>query len=195
MHEGENETRTVERVECREHGLCEVVCIFLLREVESVHLSVVAPLVEGGRRLVVLESLHDGAVDDDLQIERRKNIASGHCVTARSTGFYLMVGQLATDDAEGVVDTVVVDVHLAQPLRRAARNPASVSVVVNHDRRTRRRNRVLAGRENIHGGTPSHKISQKICSKTLRFHFKSKLPFTLYAQFKAEVKSSVLGKY
>ena len=69
MHEGENEERTVERVECREHGLCEVVCILLLREVESVHLSVVAPLVEGGRRLVVLESLHDGAVDDDLQIE------------------------------------------------------------------------------------------------------------------------------
>ena len=44
-------------LECLEHCLREGIRIIFAGEVESVHLSVVPPLVEGGRGLVVLESL------------------------------------------------------------------------------------------------------------------------------------------
>ena len=43
-----------------------------------------------------------------------------------------MVCEFATDNAEGVVDVVVVDVDLAEALRGTARNPTSVTVVVHH---------------------------------------------------------------
>ena len=50
-----------------DHGLGEGVRIVLAGEVEAVHLPVVAPLVEGGGCLVVLERLLDCTVDHHLQ--------------------------------------------------------------------------------------------------------------------------------
>ena len=49
-----------------EHGGCEHVRVVLAGEVEAVDLLVVPPLVEGGRGLVVLQPLQDGAVDHHL---------------------------------------------------------------------------------------------------------------------------------
>ena len=45
-----------------EHGGCEHVRVVLAGEVEAVHLLVVPPLVEGGRGLVVFQTLEYGAV-------------------------------------------------------------------------------------------------------------------------------------
>ena len=57
----------VERLERRQHGLREVVGVLLHREVQPVHLPVVAPLVECRRRLIVLEALQYGAVYHHLE--------------------------------------------------------------------------------------------------------------------------------
>ena len=58
---------TVETLQRCQHGPCEAACVLLTRKVESIHLSVVSPLVEGRGGLVVLEPLQDGAVDDHLK--------------------------------------------------------------------------------------------------------------------------------
>ena len=69
------------------------------------------------RRLVVLKALQYRTVDDNLQ---NKNMASHITSCAVLRGFctrsYLVVGEFATDNAEGVVDVVVVDVDLAEAL-------------------------------------------------------------------------------
>ena len=44
----------------------EHIRVGLAGEVEAVHLLIVSPLVEGGRGLVVFQTLEDGAVDDHL---------------------------------------------------------------------------------------------------------------------------------
>ena len=56
----------------------------------------------------------------------------------------LVVVQLATDNSESVVDRVLVDVYLGESLRRAARHPPSVALVVDHHRRTCGNYRLLA---------------------------------------------------
>ena len=65
---------------------------------------------------------------------------------------YLMVLQLAADDAERIVDRVVVDVDLRQPLGGATGHPLLVAVVVHHDGRPRRHDRVL---------TATHQLTQE----------------------------------
>lgn len=95
------------------HGPGEGFRILLAGEVEPVDGLGVAPLVEGGRRLVVLEALQNGAVDD-----------------------HLVVLQLAADHTERVVLLVVVDLHLAQAGRAARRNPLLLHVIVDHHRGT-----------------------------------------------------------
>ncbi len=47
--------------------MCEAICVLFTREVESVDLAVVPPLVECWCSLVVLETLEDRAVYHDLQ--------------------------------------------------------------------------------------------------------------------------------
>lgn len=92
------------------HGAGEEVRVLLGAEVQAVDLLVVAPLVERGGRLVVLEALQDGAVDDDL-----------------------VVLQLPADDPKRLLDRVLVDVDLGEARRRARRHPLLVDVVVHHD--------------------------------------------------------------
>ena len=46
-----------------------------------------------------------------------------------------MILQLSSDDSEGVVDEVVVDVHLGESVRSPGRDPLLVGVVVDHHRR------------------------------------------------------------
>lgn len=91
------------------HGPGKVLRIVLAREVEAVDELGVAPLVEGGGGLVVLEALQDGAVDD-----------------------HLVVLQLAAHHPEGVVLLVVVDLHLAQARGAARGHPLLLVVVINH---------------------------------------------------------------
>lgn len=54
-------------LKCLEHGLCEGICIIFTGEVEAVHLPVVSPLMEGEGGLVVLESLQNSTVYDNLK--------------------------------------------------------------------------------------------------------------------------------
>ena len=49
--------RTVERLERGEHRLREVVGVVFAGEVQTVHLPIVAPLVERRCRLIVLQAL------------------------------------------------------------------------------------------------------------------------------------------
>lgn len=93
------------------HSTREVFRVLLTREVQSVNVLGVAPLVKSGGRLVVFEALEDRAVDDDL-----------------------MVLQLPPDDSECVVLLVVVDLHLAEPGRVARRYPLLQVLVVHHHR-------------------------------------------------------------
>lgn len=93
------------------HRACEVFRILLTREVQTVNIFGVAPLVERGGRLIVLQPLQDGAVDDDF-----------------------VVLQLPSDDAECVVLLVVVDLHLAEARRVARWDPLLEVLVVHHHR-------------------------------------------------------------
>lgn len=112
---GRLSVHVIERVEGGQHGPREVLSILTGGEVEAVHLATVSPLVECRGRLVVLEPLQDGAVDD-----------------------HLMVLDLPADHPEGVVDGMLVDLHLGDALRAATRHPLLVAVVVDHHRRPRR---------------------------------------------------------
>lgn len=93
------------------HGSGKCLGVLLAGKVEAVDGLGVAPLVERGRRLVVLETLQNRTVDDDL-----------------------VILQLAADDAERVVLLVVIDLHLAQSGRRARGNPFFLHVIVDHHR-------------------------------------------------------------
>lgn len=99
-------------IECLEHRPSEGVGIILTGEVEPVDLLVVSPLMKRDRGLIVLESLEDRTVDDDL-----------------------MVLQLPADYAERVVHLMVVELDLRQAGRAATRYPLLVHVVVHHHRR------------------------------------------------------------
>ena len=68
------------------------------------------------------------------------------CKTALYT--HLMVLQLASDDTEGVVHRVMIDVNLRQPLGGATGQPLLIAVVIHHDRGPRRNDRVLAATHN-----------------------------------------------
>jgi len=75
---------------------------------------------------------------------------SGHESRTSDTQLtYIMVVRMSADDAECVVDWVMVDVDLGDRLRRAACHPALVDVVVQHHRCTCRHNRVLATQTNM----------------------------------------------
>ena len=73
---------------------------------------------------------------------------------------YLVVLQLAADDAERVVDGVVVDVDLRQPLGGATGHPLLVAVVVHHDGRPRRHDRVLT---KTHNSLMTHESDSHLC--------------------------------
>lgn len=80
-------------------------------KVQTVHELRIAPLVERGGGLIILEALDDRAVNDDL-----------------------MILQFPANDAERVVLLMVEDLHLAQTGRAAGRNPLPLHIVVHHDR-------------------------------------------------------------
>ena len=54
-------------LQCPEHGCCEDLRVVLAGEVESVDLSLVSPLVEGGGGLIVLQTLQYGTVYHHLR--------------------------------------------------------------------------------------------------------------------------------
>lgn len=99
-------------IECLEHRPGEGVGVILTGEVEPVDLLVVPPLMKRHRRLIVLQSLQDRAVDDDL-----------------------VVLQLPADHAERIVHLMVIELDLGQAGRAATRYPFLVHVVVYHHRR------------------------------------------------------------
>lgn len=98
-------------LECVHHGSGERLSVLLAGKVQSVDKLGVPPLVERCRRLVVLEALDDGTVDDDF-----------------------VVLQFAAHDPECVVLLVVEDLHLAQAGRAARWNPLLLAIVVHHHR-------------------------------------------------------------
>lgn len=91
------------------HGSREAVGIFSTGEIEAVYVPRIPPLVEGGSRLVVLQTTYYSTVYH-----------------------HLMIIKLPSDDSEGVVLGVVVDVHLGQAGAGARRHPALQPVVVHH---------------------------------------------------------------
>lgn len=95
------------------HGPGKGLCVLLTGEVEAVHGLGVAPLVEGGSGLVVLQALEDGTVDD-----------------------HLVVLELPADHAECIVLLVVVDLHLAEAGGAARGYPLLLHVIVDHHRGT-----------------------------------------------------------
>ena len=68
-----------------------------------------------------------------------------YCKTDKSLvrSRYLVVLQFSSNDPEGVVDEVMVDVNLWESVRRPGRDPLLVGVVVDHHRRARRRDALL----------------------------------------------------
>lgn len=71
--------------------MSEMLGVILRAEVEAIDRSLVSPLVEGWRGLVVLEAAEDGTVYD-----------------------YFMIVQLSADNAERSVQSVLVNVYLRQ---------------------------------------------------------------------------------
>ena len=60
--------RTTESFQSHQHRLSKDVCFFFAPEVQAVDLPVVPPLMECRCGLVVLESLENGTIDDNLQM-------------------------------------------------------------------------------------------------------------------------------
>lgn len=58
---------SVQNIEGKQHGIREGGGFLLAGEVEAIDLPCVAPLVEGGRGLVVLQAFDDGVVNDHLE--------------------------------------------------------------------------------------------------------------------------------
>jgi len=100
-------------IKCLEHRPGEGVGVVLTGEVEPVDLFVVPPLMKRDRGLVILETLEDRAIDDNL-----------------------VILQLPADHAKCVVHLVMVQLHFGEAGRTAARYPFLVHVVVYHHRRT-----------------------------------------------------------
>lgn len=99
-------------IKCLEHRPSESIGVVLTGEVEPIDLLVIPPLVKRNRGLVVLESLENRAVDDNL-----------------------VVLQLPADHAERIVHLMVIELDLGQAGRAATRYPFFVYVVVHHHRR------------------------------------------------------------
>lgn len=99
-------------IECLEHCPSEGIGVVLTGEVEPVDLLVIPPLVKRDRGLIVLESLEDRAVDDNL-----------------------VVLQLPANHAKRIVHLMVIELNLGQTGRAATRYPFLVHVVVHHHRR------------------------------------------------------------
>lgn len=99
-------------IECLEHCPCEGIGVVLTGEVEPVDLLVISPLVKRDRGLIILESLEDRAVDDNL-----------------------VVLQLPTDHTERIVHLMVIELDLGQTGRATTRYPFFVHVVIHHHRR------------------------------------------------------------
>lgn len=99
-------------IECLEHCPSEGIGVVLTGEVEPVDLLVIPPLVERDRGLIVLESLEDRAVNDNL-----------------------VVLQLPANHAKRIVHLMVIELNLGQTGRAATRYPFLVHVIVHHHRR------------------------------------------------------------
>lgn len=84
-------TIVIEYLQRARDGAGERIGVFSATEVETVNLAIVAPLVESGRRLAVLETFQDCAVDD-----------------------HLVILKLAAHDAECVIQSVLVDVDFGE---------------------------------------------------------------------------------
>lgn len=99
-------------IERLEHRPSESIAVVLTGEVEPVDLLVIPPLVKRHRGLIVLESLENRTVDDNL-----------------------VVLQLPADHAERIVHLMMIELDLGQAGRTATRYPFLVHVVVHHHRR------------------------------------------------------------
>lgn len=99
-------------IECLEHRPSKSIGVVLTGEVEPVDLLVISPLVKCDRCLIVLESLENRAVDDNL-----------------------VVLQLPADHAKRIVHLMVIELDLGQAGRTATRDPFLVHVIVHHHRR------------------------------------------------------------
>lgn len=99
-------------IECLEHRPSKGIGVVLTGEVEPIDLLVIPPLVKRDRGLIILESLEDRAVDDNL-----------------------VVLQLPADHAERIVHLMMIELDLGQAGRAATRYPFLVHVVVHHHRR------------------------------------------------------------
>lgn len=99
-------------IECLEHRPGKSIGVVLTGEVESIHLLVIPPLVKRDRGLIVLESLENRAVYDNL-----------------------VVLQLSADYSERIVHLMVIELNLGQARRAATRYPFFIHVVIYHYRR------------------------------------------------------------
>lgn len=88
--------------------------VLLTREIQTVNIFRVAPLMECGGGLVVLQALENRTVDDDF-----------------------MVLQLPSDDSECVILLVMINLNLAEARRVARWNPLLEILIVNHHRSPR----------------------------------------------------------
>lgn len=66
--------------------------------------------MKSGGGLIVLQTLEDGAIDDDF-----------------------VVLDLSADDAKSVVDRMMIDVDFGESLRRSGGNPFLLLIVIEHD--------------------------------------------------------------
>lgn len=105
---------TAQHLQRVHHGAREIFRILLTREIQSVNIFRVAPLMKCGGGLIVLQSLENRAVDDDF-----------------------VVLKLSSDDAECVVLLMMVDLHLAEAGRVARWNPLLEILIVHHHRSSR----------------------------------------------------------
>jgi hypothetical protein len=107
-------------LEGHQHCLSKVVGFIFAAEIQTIDLTIVTPLVECHGCLVVLESLQNGAVYDNL-----------------------MILKFSPNYTESIVDRMVVDVNFGKTGRRPTRHPALVAVIVDHHHRTSRHYRML----------------------------------------------------
>lgn len=109
--------------------------VLLAAEVEAPDLAGVAPLVEDGSGLIVLDTSDDGTVDNHLLVRL----------------------QLAANDSEGVGSGVVVDLDAAEGLgTSASREPSLVAVIVKHHSSPAGTNDRLVAHGCAEGGRRAH---------------------------------------
>lgn len=106
---GNGDSSPAQHLQRVHHGTCKVFRILLTREVQTVHVFRVAPLMECGGGLIVLEALENRAIYD-----------------------HFMVLQLSSDDPECIVLLVVINLHLAQARRVPRWDPLLEVLIVHH---------------------------------------------------------------